>query len=113
MSQAGSSPGVMGTPPLIAPPGLGAMPATIPPMPIPPMQAIPPAMPTNLAAIPPPMGFPSMIPPFSIPPPGFGAYKAPVFIFFLMILWCVQFFDPDRFVIGYGGSSRHRNCATR
>lgn len=35
-----------------------------------------PGIPPNMAGMPPPMGFPPMIPPFSMPPPGFPAFKA-------------------------------------
>ncbi|CAH0750119.1 unnamed protein product [Diatraea saccharalis] len=71
-----SSPGLIGTAPLIPPPMLGGLPPTMPPsVAMPPVPGLPP----NMAAIPPPMGFPPMIPPFSMPPPGFPTFKPPDF----------------------------------
>ncbi|KAL4715590.1 hypothetical protein ACJJTC_009216 [Scirpophaga incertulas] len=67
-----SSPGLLGTAPLLPPPLLGGLPPTMPPsVSMPPV----PGLPHNLAALPPPMGFPPMIPPFSMPPPGFPTFK--------------------------------------
>ncbi|KAF9413269.1 hypothetical protein HW555_008435, partial [Spodoptera exigua] len=74
------SPGLIGSGSLIPPTMLGGM---APPMPqsvgipasavgMPPVPGIPP----NMAGMPPPMSFPPMIPPFSMPPPGFPAFKA-------------------------------------
>ncbi|RVE52650.1 hypothetical protein evm_002769 [Chilo suppressalis] len=69
-----SSPGLLGTAPLIPPPMLGGLPPTMPPaVAMPPVPGLPP----NMAAMPPPMGFPPMLPPFSMPPPGFPAFKPP------------------------------------
>ncbi|KAL0880713.1 hypothetical protein ABMA27_001928 [Loxostege sticticalis] len=67
-----SSPGLIGTAPLLPPPMLGGLPPTMPPaVAMPPVPGLPP----NMAAMPPPMGFPPMIPPFSMPPPGFPSFK--------------------------------------
>ncbi|XP_030036228.1 pre-mRNA-processing factor 40 homolog A [Manduca sexta] len=67
-----SSPGIIGSTPLLPPPMLGGIPA-----PMPPAVAMPPVpgMPPNMAGLPSPMAFPSMIPPFSMPPPGFPSFK--------------------------------------
>ncbi|XP_026315347.1 pre-mRNA-processing factor 40 homolog A isoform X2 [Hyposmocoma kahamanoa] len=68
-----SSPGLIGTAPMLPPPILGGL---APPIPstvaMPPVPGLPPSMP----GIPPPMGFPPMIPAFSMPPPGFPSFKA-------------------------------------
>ncbi|XP_028162668.1 pre-mRNA-processing factor 40 homolog B isoform X7 [Ostrinia furnacalis] len=66
-----SSPGLIGTAPLLPPPmlaGLQAMPQAVAMPPVP-------GLPPNMTAMPPPMGFPPMIPPFSMPPPGFPSFK--------------------------------------
>ncbi|XP_075974393.1 pre-mRNA processing factor 40 isoform X2 [Anticarsia gemmatalis] len=67
-----SSPGLIGSAPMIPSAMLGALPPPMPPaVGIPPV----PGMPANMSGLPPPMAFPPMIPPFSMPPPGFPAYK--------------------------------------
>ncbi|CAK1540472.1 unnamed protein product [Leptosia nina] len=67
------SPNMLPPAPMIPPPMLGGMP---PPMP--PSVAMPPVpgMPANMAAIPPPLGFPPMMAPFTMPPPGFPTFKS-------------------------------------
>ncbi|CAH0581261.1 unnamed protein product [Chrysodeixis includens] len=70
-----SSPGLIGSGPLMPPAMLGGLPPPMPPaVGMPPV----PGMPPNMAGMPPPMGFPPMIPPFSMPPPGFPAFKPSV-----------------------------------
>lgn len=65
------------------------------PPPMPPAVGMPPVpgMPPNMGGMPPPMGFPPMIPPFSMPPPGFPAFK-PVRLLMISILffYCFGFF---------------------
>ncbi|CAH2076325.1 unnamed protein product, partial [Iphiclides podalirius] len=70
-----SSPGLIGSAPLLPPPMLGAIPP-----PIPPAVAMPPVpgLPNNMPGLQPPMGFPPIIPPFSMPPPGFPPFKADI-----------------------------------
>ncbi|KAJ0175611.1 hypothetical protein K1T71_008770 [Dendrolimus kikuchii] len=67
-----SSPGMIGTAPLLPPAIMAGMPPPIPPaVSMPPVPGLPP----NMATLPPPMGFPPMLPPFTMPPPGFPAFK--------------------------------------
>ncbi|XP_013142827.1 PREDICTED: pre-mRNA-processing factor 40 homolog A isoform X2 [Papilio polytes] len=68
-----SSPGLINTAPLLPPPMLSGIPP-----PIPPAVAMPPVpgITTNIPALQPPMAFPPIIPPFTMPPPGFPSFKA-------------------------------------
>ncbi|XP_013178528.1 PREDICTED: pre-mRNA-processing factor 40 homolog A isoform X2 [Papilio xuthus] len=68
-----SSPGLITAAPLLPPPMLSGIPP-----PIPPAVAMPPVpgLSTTMPGLQPPIGFPSIIPPFTMPPPGFPPYKA-------------------------------------
>ncbi|CAB3223600.1 unnamed protein product [Arctia plantaginis] len=67
-----SSPGLIGSAPLIPPAMLSGLPPPMPPtVGMPPV----PGMPPNMTGLPPPMAYPPIISPFSMPPPGFPAFK--------------------------------------